>query len=58
MELLLNPRGQAVAERPRDNGSLVIADLNLEQVREIREVCQFYRNRRPETYTGLTFLLP
>ncbi|MGI8547463.1 MAG: acyltransferase, partial [Gemmatimonadaceae bacterium] len=37
----------------RDQTELVIADVDLDQIREVRNVWQFYRDRRPETYGGL-----
>ena len=45
-----NPRGEIMAEAPSDQDALVTADLDLAQIREVREVWQFYRDRRPETY--------
>src|ERR687893_160423 len=48
-----NPRGQTVAEAARDRDELVTAELDLAQIREVRNVWQFYRDRRPETYGGL-----
>lgn len=51
-----DPRGQIVAEAPRDRDALVVADLNLDMIREVRNTWQFYRDRRPETYTRLTEL--
>jgi N-carbamoylputrescine amidase len=32
----------------------VIADLDLDMIREVRNTWQFYRDRRPETYTAIT----
>jgi N-carbamoylputrescine amidase len=29
---------------------VVVADLDLDLIREVRNVWQFYRDRRPETY--------
>ena len=51
-----NPRGQMVAEAARDRDELITAELDLDQIREVRNVWQFYRDRRPETYGGLTKL--
>jgi beta-ureidopropionase len=48
-----DPRGKMLAEARRDRDELVIADLNLDVIREVRNVWQFYRDRRPETYGGL-----
>ncbi|MBI4470757.1 MAG: acyltransferase [Acidobacteria bacterium] len=48
-----NPRGQIVAEGHRDRDELVTAELDLDQIREVRTVWQFFRDRRPETYGDL-----
>jgi N-carbamoylputrescine amidase len=48
-----DPRGKMLAEARRDRDELVIADLDLDVIREVRNVWQFYRDRRPETYGGL-----
>jgi beta-ureidopropionase len=45
-----DPRGQIIAEAPRDKDALVVADLNLDMIREVRNTWQFFRDRRPETY--------
>jgi beta-ureidopropionase len=45
-----NPRGQIVEEGPRGGDAVVVAELDLELIREVRNVWQFYRDRRPETY--------
>ncbi len=51
-----DPRGQIVAQASRDKDELVTAVLDLDQIREVRKVWQFYRDRRPETYAGLCTL--
>ena len=51
-----NPRGKIVAEASRDKDELVTAELDLDQIREVRNTWQFFRDRRPETYTGITRL--
>jgi N-carbamoylputrescine amidase len=48
-----NPRGQIVVEGPRAGDAIVTADLDLDLIREVRNVWQFYRDRRPETYEGI-----
>lgn len=48
-----NPRGQIVAEAPRDADALVVAELDLEMIREVRNTWQFFRDRRPDTYDEL-----
>lgn len=45
-----NPRGEIIAEAPREGDAVLVADLNLELIRDVRNVWQFYRDRRPETY--------
>ena len=45
-----NPRGEFLAVASRDQDELVVADMDLDQIREVREVWQFYRDRRPESY--------
>ena len=51
-----DPRGQFVAQGSRDKTELITAELDLEKIREVRNVWQFYRDRRPETYGGLVKL--
>ena len=48
-----NPRGKIIAQASRDSDELVVADLDLDQIREVRNVWQFFRDRRPETYDAL-----
>ena len=48
-----NPRGQIVAQGSRDKDEVIVADLDLDEIREVRETWQFFRDRRPETYGGL-----
>ncbi|MCZ6654310.1 MAG: acyltransferase, partial [Planctomycetota bacterium] len=45
-----NPRGQIMAEACRDKDDIVIADLDLDMIREVRNVWQFFRDRRPDMY--------
>ena len=51
-----DPRGQFLAIGSRDKDQLVIADLDLDKIQEVRDVWQFYRDRRPETYGPITGL--
>jgi N-carbamoylputrescine amidase len=48
-----NPRGQIIAEGPRTEDAVVIADLDLDLIREVRNTWQFYRDRRPESYEAI-----
>jgi N-carbamoylputrescine amidase len=54
----VDPRGQFLAEASEDADELVIADMDLGVIEEVRRVWQFYRDRRPETYENMTHLLP
>jgi len=49
-----SPRGKIIAQASRDKDELLIADLDLEEIKEVRNVWQFYRDRRPEAYEDLT----
>lgn len=49
-----DPRGQFIARGSRDQSEVIVADLDLDQIQEVRNVWQFYRDRRPETYTRTT----
>jgi N-carbamoylputrescine amidase len=51
-----DPRGQMLAVGPRDADALVTADLDMDKIREVRNTWQFYRDRRPETYSGIVRL--
>ena len=48
-----DPRGQMLAVASRDKDELVIADLDLDVIRQVRNTWQFFRDRRPETYGGI-----
>jgi N-carbamoylputrescine amidase len=48
-----DPRGQIVAEAPRDRDAVVVADLELDMIEEVRGVWQFFRDRRPDAYGPL-----
>jgi len=53
---VVNPRGEIVVQAGEGQDQLISADINLEEVREIRNLWQFYRDRRPETYGDLVDL--
>ena len=48
-----DPRGKIVAQAPRDKDAVVVADLNLDMIEEVRSVWQFFRDRRPDAYGPL-----
>jgi beta-ureidopropionase len=49
-----DPRGRILAEGSRDTDDIVVCDLDLDLIREVRNTWQFYRDRRPETYGQIT----
>jgi beta-ureidopropionase len=54
----VNPRGKILAKASEDADELVVADLDLSVIEEVRRTWQFYRDRRPESYTDMTRELP
>ncbi|MCF6138484.1 nitrilase-related carbon-nitrogen hydrolase [Pseudalkalibacillus berkeleyi] len=55
---LVDPRGSFVAMGSRDEDEVIIGEMNKKMIREVRDLWQFYRDRRPETYGEMTALLP
>jgi beta-ureidopropionase len=51
-----DPRGKMLAVGKRDSDDIVIADLDLDLIREVRNTWQFFRDRRPETYGAIVQL--
>jgi beta-ureidopropionase len=49
-----NPRGKIIAQASRNKDEVVVADLDLEMIAEVRKVWQFFRDRRPESYGPIT----
>ena len=45
-----DPRGQILAEGSRDKDELVVANLDMDKIREVRNTWQFFRDRRPDLY--------
>ena len=51
-----DPRGRMLAGGKRDGDDIVLADMDLDLIREVRNTWQFYRDRRPETYGAMVQL--
>ena len=51
-----SPRGKIIAQASETEDEMVVADLDLDEVREVRDTWQFFRDRRPESYDSLTEL--
>ncbi|MGO4107867.1 nitrilase-related carbon-nitrogen hydrolase [Paenibacillus sp. YAF4_2] len=50
---LVDPRGAIAAMGSRDQDEVVIGVMDKELIREVRNIWQFYRDRRPETYDSI-----
>ena len=50
---LCDPRGQILVEAPRSEDAVIVADLDLDLIREVRNTWQFFRDRRPDSYDAL-----
>jgi N-carbamoylputrescine amidase len=46
----VNPRGETIVQASEDTDELVVADLDLNLIDEVRSTWQFFRDRRPDAY--------
>jgi N-carbamoylputrescine amidase len=46
----VDPRGNFVAQASEDKDELVVAELDLSMIEEVRRTWQFFRDRRPDSY--------
>jgi beta-ureidopropionase len=53
-----SPRGKIIAQASDSEDEVLVADLDLDEIREVRNTWQFFRDRRPETYGELAEQLP
>src|SRR5438552_11960574 len=49
----VDPRGNFIAQANEDDDALVVAEMDLDMIGQVRNVWQFFRDRRPETYDEL-----
>ena len=49
----VNPRGKIIAKASEDKDELLVADMDMDLVREVRNQWQFFRDRRPDSYGDL-----
>lgn len=54
---VIDADGSFVAMGSRDKDEVIIGEMDRRLIREVRDVWQFYRDRRPETYHDMTALL-
>ncbi len=50
---VVNPRGEIIVQASDNKDELIVADMDMDMIREIRNNWQFFRDRRPETYLDL-----
>jgi len=53
-----DPRGNFLSVGSEDKDELIVAEMNLDMIEEVRRVWQFYRDRRPDSYEDLVRQLP
>jgi N-carbamoylputrescine amidase len=51
-----DPRGKIICQASREKEELLVADIDLDEIKEVRHTWQFFRDRRPETYDALVKL--
>ena len=54
----VDPRGNFLSVGSEDQDELVVAQMNLDMIEEVRRTWQFYRDRRPDTYDDMVRQLP
>ena len=54
----VDPRGQFLKVASRDQSELIVSDLDLDVIEEVRRTWQFYRDRRPDSYGDMVKQLP
>jgi N-carbamoylputrescine amidase len=50
---IVNPRGKIEAQASYDRDELLVHEIDLDMIRQVRDTWQFFRDRRPETYGPL-----
>ncbi|MBI2956885.1 MAG: acyltransferase [Acidobacteria bacterium] len=48
-----DPRGKIIAQASRDKDEVLVADLDLDLIQQVRSTWQFYRDRRPDSYGAI-----
>jgi beta-ureidopropionase len=51
---ICNPRGELQVCASEDKDELIVSDMDLDMIQQVRDTWQFFRDRRPETYGLLT----
>jgi len=51
---IVNPRGEIEAQASYGDDELLVHEIDLDMIREVRDTWQFFRDRRPDMYGPLT----
>jgi N-carbamoylputrescine amidase len=51
--IIVNPAGEIIAEASEDKEEVVVADIDVSLIKEMRKEWPFLRDRRPEMYGDL-----
>src|SRR5688500_3859009 len=54
----VDPRGNFLATGSEDKDELIVADMDMAMIEEVRRTWQFFRDRRPDTYGAMSEQLP
>src|SRR5436853_1225572 len=54
----VDPRGNFLVQGTEDKDELVVAEMNLDMIEDVRRTWQFFRDRRPEPYDDMVRQLP
>jgi beta-ureidopropionase len=54
----VNPRGEIIECGSEDDDELVVSEMDLDLIEEVRRTWQFYRDRRPDSYDDMVKQLP
>ena len=49
----VDPRGNFLKVGSEDKSELIVTDMDFDQIEEVRQIWQFYRDRRPDSYGDL-----
>jgi len=51
--MIVDPRGELVTQAGNESDQIIYAEVDLDLIRDLRNHCGYYRDRRPEIYTKL-----
>lgn len=55
---VIDPDGEIIAEAGTEGDELLLTDLDLDMIKDVRNIWTFYAMRRPETYQGVIYPIP